>query len=236
MVQTGSTSSRFDLRHAVFVVVLLALSACATRGGPVPYNVSNFTAPDAPVVPNAGDYHVGPADVVTVAVFNVPEFSGDFSVDDLGRIKMPLIGEVSVAGMTPDEISADLGRRLSATYLRSPSVQVQMKSAASKHITVDGSVAAPGIYTIAGKMSLVQAIAQAKGTVEGANPRRTVIFRTINGQRMAAAFDLTDIRRGIMPNPDVYPDDVVVVDGTKNAKLFQSALQTIPIIGLFTRF
>lgn len=237
MVQTGFTSPGMKLRCVALLVATLVLSACASKGGPVPYNVANFNAPDAPVLPQGtGDYHIGPADVLSVVVFNVPEFSGDFPVDELGRIKVPLIGEVAVAGKTPDETATDLGKRLSATYLKTPSVQVQVKSASSKHITVDGAVGAPGIYTIAGRMNLLQVIAQAKGTTDTANPRRTVIFRTIGGQRMAAAFDLTDIRRGVSPSPEVYPDDVVIVDGTKNGKLLQTALTTIPIIGLFSRF
>ena len=45
-------------------------------------------------------------------------------------------------------------------------------------------------------------------------PRRVAVFRTIGGQRQAAAFDLTAIRRGQAPDPQIYPGDIIVVDGS----------------------
>lgn len=224
------------LARIAAVSSLLFLSACAGRGGTVPYNVQNFGAPDPVKIEAVEDYRVGPSDVLFVNVFGVSEYTGDYTVDSLGRIQMPLVGGVAVAGRTPDEVAALVTKTLGESYLRSPKVQVQIKTAASQRVTVDGSVGAPGVYPIAGKTTLVQAIALARGTNENANPRRTVIFRTVNGQRMAAAFDLTDIRRGESPDPDVFANDIIVVDGSSTRKNLQTAISAIPIIGLFTQF
>ena len=54
-------------------------------------------------------------------------------------------------------------------------------------------------------MTLIQAVALARGTREDANARRVAVFRTIGGQRQAAAFDLTAIRRGQAPDPQDLP-------------------------------
>lgn len=225
------------LAHIAAVCSLLLLSACLERrGGTVPYNVQNFGAPDSVKIETVEDYRIGPSDVLFVSVFGVAEYTGDFTVDSLGRIQMPLVGGIPVSGRTADEVATLVTKTLGESYLRSPKVQVQIKTAASQRVTIDGSVGAPGVYPIAGRTTLVQAIAMARGTAETANPRRTVIFRTINGQRMAAAFDLTDIRRGESPDPDVFANDIIVVDGSSTRKNLQTAISTIPIIGLFAQF
>ncbi len=219
------------------VFAALAVSACSTRGGPVPYDVQNFNPPDAPKpIDVSQDYHVAAQDVVTVSVYNVPEFSGDFTVDNLGRLHMPLLGAVAVQGLTSDEIAAEITKQLGSTYVQNPKVQIAVKELAGRRITVDGSVSQPGVYPIAGDISLIQSIAMARGTTDDANPRRVVVFRTINGQRMAAAFDLTDIRRGLKPDPIIYQNDIIVVDGSKTRKIFRDSLTTIPLLGLFARF
>ena len=85
-------------------------------------------------------------------------------------------------------------------------------------------------------MSLIQAVAMAKGTTEEANPRRVAVFRTIQGQRQAAAFDLTQIRRGQAADPQIYPGDVIVVDGSSIKALQKQILQNLPLFSIFRPF
>jgi polysaccharide export outer membrane protein len=220
------------------VLSIAALAACAgTRGGPVPYDVKNFGAPDLPVaIASTSDYHLGPSDVLSVTVFGVSEFSGDYTVDSLGRIKLPLVGDVAVLGQTSDQVAVALKTKLQATYLRNPEVQVVLKTALSQRITVDGSVTQPGVYPLAGDTSLLQSLAMAKGVTVDANPRRVVIFRTLNGQRTAAAFDLKDIRRGKQPDPRVFGNDIIVVDGNSASATFKNFISTVPLLTLFRPF
>ena len=82
-------------------------------------------------------------------------------------------------------------------------------------------------------MTLIQAIALARGTREDSNPRRVAVFRTVGGQRQAAAFDLTDIRRGQAPDPRIYPGDIVVVDGSSIKEIQKQIFQTVPLLGMF---
>jgi polysaccharide export outer membrane protein len=68
---------------------------------------------------------------------------------------------------------------------------------------------------------------------EDANARRVAIFRTINGKREAAAFDLVSIRRGEAEDPSVYPGDVIIVDGSSVKDLQKRLLQSIPLLAIF---
>jgi polysaccharide export outer membrane protein len=125
---------------------------------------------------------------------------------------------------------------LGAKYLQHPDVSVSIKSSSTRNVTIDGSVKAAGVFPVTGPLTLVQAIALAHGTDENANPHRVAVFRTIKGERMAAAFDLTSIRRGQAEDPRVFAGDIIVVDGSKVKSTWQSILQALPLLAIFRPF
>ena len=223
---------------ALCLAAVLMLGGCADkRGGTIPYGVAKFNAPDPVTAVTAENaYRTGPGDTVTIAVMRVPDLSGDAMIDPTGDITMPLIGKVPAIGKTTDQIASEITARLSAKYLQNPEVRVALKASSSQRITVDGSVAAPGIYPIAGATTLLQAIALAKGTTADANSRKVAVFRTIAGQRQAAAFDLTDIRRGKAEDPEIFGNDIIVVDGSSSKAALKNVLQTLPLISIFRPF
>ena len=220
------------------LAVALLLGGCADRrGGTIPYDVAKFNAPDpVTAVTPENAYRTGPGDTVTIVVMRVPDLSGDAVVDPTGDITMPLIGKVPAMGKTTDQLASEITGRLSAKYLQNPEVRVALKASLGQRITVDGAVNGPGVYSIAGSTTLLQAIALAKGTTADANSRKVAIFRTIAGQRQAAAFDLTDIRRGKAADPDVFGNDIVVVDGSSSKAALKNVLQTLPLISIFRPF
>lgn len=221
-------------RMAVIGFALLLAACASTRGGTISYDSTNFGAPDAPKIVAVDDtYKLAPLDTVSVMVFQVADLSRDYDVDQSGRITMPLLGRVDAVGLSTTELATVIGHRLDEKYLRNPSVTVSLKSSASRVVTVDGSVRQPGIYPATGALTLIQAIALARGTDDLANPRRVAIFRTIGGKRMAAAFDLTSIRRGEMKDPEVYPGDTVVVDGSGVKKTQRDLMQSLPLASIF---
>ena len=212
----------------------LLVSGCASRGGTVPYDRQDFGPPDVEtlqVPPSA--QRIGPLDKLTVSVFQVPDLSGEFTVDGSGQMLFPLLGNLQAAGKTPPELAQDIAARLRDGYLQAPNVQVGIKEAIEQTITIEGAVREPGVVPIKGTTSLLQAIALGRGTSEDANPARVVVFRNIGGQRMAAAFDLRAIRRAESPDPVIYGNDIVVVQGNANRALFRDIVSTIPILGIF---
>ena len=212
----------------------LLLAACVDRaGGPIPYNVQ-LAAPDAPVVaPLETGYRIAPMDTVTVKVFKSQDLSGDYQVDLAGNISMPLIGEVPAANLTTAQLDDKLTAALGQKYFEHPDVSVGIKSSTRRSVTVDGAVKQAGTFPIAGGTSLMQAVALAGGTTEDANARRVAVFRNISGQRQAAAFDLTAIRRGQAKDPEIYPGDIVVVDGSAVKQGFKKFVQSIPLLAIF---
>jgi polysaccharide export outer membrane protein len=240
-VTTGLMAEQDVFRHHSLLLLALAIAAFAllggctgTRGGPVPYNVTNFGEPDSPVVATVdADYRLAPADTVQVSVFQVQDLSGQFEVDLLGNISMPLIGTLKAADLTTRELDAEITKALGQKYLQNPDVSVALKSSARRNVTVDGSVATPGMYPINGPTTLVQAIALAHGVSPDSNPHRVAIFRTIDGKRMGAAFDLYSIRKGQMEDPEVFSGDIIVVDGSKVRQIQNQVLMSLPIIGMF---
>lgn len=236
LISHGNLRSR---RHgaAALAVLAMTLAGCGnSRGGSIPYDVQ-LAAPDAPqAAALEANYRIATLDTLRVNVFNVPDLSGEFQVDLIGNISMPLIGNVSAIGLTTDELEERLAQRLGERYLNNPDVTVGVQSSTSRVVTVDGSVRQPGAHPIPGQSTLLQAVAMAGGPDQDANPRRVYIFRTIDGQRMHAAFDLTSIRRGEAEDPVVYRGDIIIVDGSRFRAIQRDILTTLPIFTLFRPF
>jgi len=210
------------------------LQACAdTRGGSIPYD-KVLAAPDEVRFQTLeSNYRIAPMDKLAVKVFKMDDLSGDYDVDLAGNISLPLIGQVQAANLTTAQLDDQLTQKLGAKYLEHPDVSVAIKASTAHVVTVDGAVREGGSFNVAGPISLIQAVAMAKGTSEDANARRVAVFRTIGGQRQAAAFDLTAIRRGQSPDPQIYPGDIVVVDGSSVKATQKAILQSIPLLSIF---
>ena len=236
IVGIGTKKSRRFFLPAV--IVALASAGCTdSRGGPIPYNVSDFGVPDSPaLVPLEAGYKIAPMDRLTIKVFKMPDLSGDYEVDLAGNISMPLIGEFRAYDLTTAQLDDELTTRLGAKYLENPDVSVGIKESMRRNVTVDGAVARSGSYPVGGPMTLMQAVAAAGGAREDANIRRVAIFRTISGQRQAAAFDLASIRRGESQDPQVYAGDIVVVDGSAIKAAQKQIFQGFPLLSIFRPF
>lgn len=195
---------------------------------------SNLPAPDEQ---ESGldlvEYRIGPTDVIAVSVFNAEELETEGMVDSGGNFLLPLIGSVRAGGKTPSELSATIADELRGRFIKEPQVVVNVKEARARTVTVDGAVRQPGIYPVVGKMSLQQAIATARGLSDIADTDTVILFRTIDGQKMAALFDLKDIRSGRVSDPQVYGRDVVVVGESSTRRFLKDTQSTLPI---FSRF
>jgi len=213
---------------------VVLVSACAdTRGGTIPYD-KVLAAPDEVRFQTLeSNYRIAPMDKLAVKVFKMDDLSGDYDVDLAGNISLPLIGQVQAANLTTAQLDEQLTQKLGAKFLEHPDVSVAIKASTAHVVTIDGAVREGGSFNVAGPISLIQAVAMAKGTTEDANARRVAVFRTIGGQRQAAAFDLTAIRRGQSPDPQIFPGDIVVVDGSSVKATQRAILQTIPLLSIF---
>jgi polysaccharide export outer membrane protein len=212
---------------------LALLTAACAAGSTSNVTYGALPLPDTTLVMDRPDLRVAPLDVVDIRVFGVEDFDGSYTVDPNGRIKFPLIGMIDAQGYTIFELASRIENGLREKYLRDPQVTASISDASGQQVTVEGSVVKPGMYPVRGRLTLLQAIAVSGGPTRGADPRRVVIFRTIEGKRMAAAFDLLRIRGGEVEDPVVYGNDVVVMDGSELQEGYDEFLRSIPLLGLF---
>ena len=227
-------------RRCLFLISIagsVLLTGCAdTRGGTIPYD-RPFAAPaEVKFQTLETNYKIAPMDKLAIKVFKMDDLSGDYDVDLAGNISLPLIGQIEAANLTTAQLDDQLTQKLGAKYLEHPDVSVAIKSSTAHVVTVDGAVREGGSFPVGGPISLIQAVAMAKGTTEDANARRVAVFRTISGQRQAAAFDLTSIRRGQSPDPQIYPGDIVVVNGSSIKAAQKQILQSFPLLSIFRPF
>lgn len=225
---------RFQL---VFLICTVAVSGCAGRLRPensarlIVTSEAALPAPDrtdliAPDRPSL----IGPFDTLSIEVFNVPELTREVQVDASGRISVPLVGPLDVTGKTSSELAREIDNKLRGRYIRDPQVIVNLKGSVSQVVTVDGSVTEPGLYPVSNQMTLMRAIASAKGATEFASLGDVVILRTVNGQAMAGLYNLSAIRAGAYGDPIIYANDVVIVGDSPTRRLFKDVLTVAPLL------
>lgn len=207
--------------HSVSPTVLTGQQAISTTG------ISNFQM-------TPGTYLIGPADELKVDVLYEPEISLEPTrVDTNGDIQVALIGRVHAAGKSATELSQEIQDRLGARFLRNPRVVVGITDYARQNVTVEGEVEQPGVYRVQGTSSLLQALALARGPRRVAKLDDVFVFRTVNGQRLAARFDLRRIRYGYEPDPLILGGDKVVVGYSEIKGLLHTLVRSGAASGSF---
>jgi polysaccharide export outer membrane protein len=218
------------------LLTVLTLASCAS---PDLINTGNvaIATPDTLPPPSVTDltdggrpHYVGPFDEISVDVLGLPELSRQVRVDASGHVALPLAGSIDVTAKSPEELATIIEGRLRDTYVKNPRVSVAITETVSQTITVDGEVRAPGMYPVLGRMTLMRAIASAQGTSDIAQTSHVVVFRQVNGQQMAALYDLRAIRLGAYQDPLVYTNDVVVVGESNARRLFPQILQAAGLL------
>lgn len=179
----------------------------------------------------ASDYQIGVKDSLAIDVFDVPTLSQTVEVDNTGNINLPLIGQVQAAGLTPHQLSQSIASALSAKYMKDPIVTISVKDAASKKVTVDGSVVQPGLYEITPGTTLTQAVALAHGPDQVADIHHVAIVRGQGAARTITVFDLDEIHDGKTVDPVVEPNDAVVVDTSGTRKFVRDFGSVISVLG-----
>jgi polysaccharide export outer membrane protein len=109
------------------------------------------------------DYRIGKDDLIEVSVFEAPELGGASRVTATGKVTLPLVGAVDVAGHTVREVEEAVEQALKEKYVNDPHVTVFLREYASQPVSVIGAIRSPGIYQIKGEKSLLDMLAMAQG-------------------------------------------------------------------------
>lgn len=143
---------------------------------------------------------------------------------------MPLVGTVDARGATAGELAKSIESALRGRYVRNPEVTINIKSSVSQVVTIDGQVVEPGLYPVTNQMTLLRAVASARGLSEFARLNDVVILRTVEGQRMAGLYNIDAIRRGVYDDPPIFANDVVVVGDSPQRRLFKDFIAVTPLL------
>jgi polysaccharide export outer membrane protein len=196
---------------------------------------------DRLLVPNPPPYKIGSGDILSIVVWDHPELAGGltasgnsdpvtaasasavpqgFAVDHQGRIQFPLVGMLSMEGLTEEQARALLTSRL-AKYLAHPNITLRVQAYRSKRVYIDGEVKSPGLQAINDiPMTLVEALNRAGGLLPTADQSRIALER---GQQRYTVNLRELVQKGVNPGLVMLaPGDVVRVHSRDESKVFVS--------------
>ncbi|WP_114207188.1 polysaccharide biosynthesis/export family protein [Acidisarcina polymorpha] len=175
-----------------------------------PGTQQSVTLQARPTVPVGPDYRIGAGDVLRVSVFEEPQFSTSAVVRPDGKISIPLISDLPVAGMTPDAAQRQLAEQLSR-FIKHPRVTVIIEEIHSRIVYVTGEVQHPGAYPLISPMNVVQLIARAGGPTEFAKRKEVYVLHQEGGVRIKVNYQMVLAGKHLEENIGLIPGDTVVV-------------------------
>lgn len=158
-------------------------------------------------------YTIGPKDLLTISVFEVPELNITVRVSEDGTITLPLLGQIKVEGLTRSDLERKLAALLEKNYLKNAQVTIFIKEYQSKRVSVIGAVKSPGNYELIGKQTLLQMLSTAGGLTEEASDRIIVIRQYSDGRSKSLIIDLEELMLKGNPklNIPIYASDIINV-------------------------
>lgn len=192
----------------VALLTSVVLVGCASGA------IDSSTIGDTPSSP-FNEYRIGPADVLSIYVREQPEMTRTVTVRPDGVISMPLLGDLSVSGLTPLQLRDILVTGLRRYVQVLPEeITVGVEEIHSYAVSVLGAVRLPGRFEFKGPVTVLDVIAQAGGMTEfAASSRITILRQDANGDRQRIRFNYADV---LSPRLDpsqlnIFPGDIVVV-------------------------
>lgn len=211
-------------RLAALTALLIVLQGCKSSGGvtgltdeaPTPASTSDArTVPTVKGIPPdpgpAAIPRISEGDLLQLEVFQAPEMSTKERVMASGEIFLPLIGAIKVAGLTQEEAEQLITRKLSENYLQNPQVNIFVEESASQKITVVGDLNQPGVFPLKGSMTLMEAIAQARGVKNTAKDEAVIFRKTEREGIRGYIIDLDAVQDGTTPDPLLVGGDTIHV-------------------------
>jgi polysaccharide biosynthesis/export protein len=205
--------------HAVLMgVVLLGVVTSAQTKQPAPAVQAAPPAAAAAAAPRPTDpvvppgYVIGTDDVLSIVYWKDKDMSSDAQVRPDGRIALPLINEVHVAGLTPEQLRLRLTEE-SKKYMEDANITVVVRQINSRKVFITGEVSKPGPYPLTAATTVMQLISMAGGLREYADSKNIMIMRTVDGKPSSLKFNYKELIAGknLQQNIELKPGDTVVV-------------------------
>ncbi|HVO33327.1 MAG TPA: polysaccharide biosynthesis/export family protein [Elusimicrobiota bacterium] len=148
-----------------------------------------MTMPASPIKASGSIIQAG--DMLYVTVYPAEELSRDLTVDQNGKIFVPLVGTVEAAGSTPETLAHKLTGLL-AQYVTNPKVDVLVRQFSAAQVSLLGQVRNPGSYPFKPNLRLMDLVSMAGGFMTTADKRQIRIYRGSGASRKVSFFDVSD--------------------------------------------
>jgi polysaccharide biosynthesis/export protein len=185
------------LRSGLWILLIAAALAAQDHGG-------------GAITP---EYQIGEGDLLQISVWGEPSASvPSVVVRPDGKISMPLLKDVPVAGLTPAEVETLITTRL-ADIIKSANVTVIVAQINSKKIYLLGAVKKEGPVSYTYRMTVMQALSEAGGLTDYAKRKKIYVMRAQNAKEVRLPFDYDAVVKGehMEMNVALLPGDTVVV-------------------------
>jgi polysaccharide biosynthesis/export protein VpsN len=193
-------------RNAVGAVLCILACLTVACGASTPVRAPALAAPTERNV-------LAPGDVFTLEIAGEKDLPREYQVASDGTVDFPYLHTIHVADLEAQEVARLVRERLiEAKVLLDPSVVVQFREFASRHVTLLGQVAKPGSFQLVPGMSLIQAISQAGGLTAVANSDHVNLTRkTAKGQQQTVIVSVDAITEGKAPDIPLQAGDQIYV-------------------------
>ena len=168
-------------------------------------------------VPAPGEnslYRIRSGDVLEVKVYQEEDLNSRSRVDEEGTVVLPLIGRITVRGLTTEAARLGISNRYEADYLNHPQVTVLVNEFAPRRFVMMGQVSRPGVYEIPSseRLNLLQAIAMAGGYTKIADPTKVRVRRASEKGEEVLRFNAKALAAGGGGEvPAVLADDNITI-------------------------
>lgn len=187
--------------RVLFLLLVLLLPAC---GG--------AQTSHAELAPPTQHTTLGPGDLFQLEIVGEKDLPKEYQVAADGSVTVPYIQTFHVAGLEPQEVAAEVRRRLiEGKILNDPSVVVTVKEYRSKMVNLLGQVQRPGSLPLVPGMTLIQAISQSGGFTSIAHTTRVNLTRTNDGKAKSVVVNAEEIYEGEAPDIPLQPGDRIYV-------------------------
>lgn len=204
--QRSSTTMLKNYKSILIIFALAILSSCSSiKSEPLPISTIDHDTP----------YLIGPGDELQIFVWRNADLSTNVTVRPDGRISSPLIDDLSVSGLKPNDISA-LIEDILAKYIRNPEVSIIVsgfQGTTSQQVKIIGNATNPKVLSFKKGMTLLDVMISVNGLTDFADGDNAQLIRTINGeQKQFTVFLDSLIRKGdISKNRNIQPGDTIII-------------------------
>ena len=208
--------------HRVLVVCAALATVMAVAAGqaagqaPAKPGNSSVASPAPPQIPTGvaapPDYLIGADDVLQIIFWREKDMSVEAAVRPDGKISLPLINEIQAAGLTPEQLRANI-TQAAPKFSEDPTVAVVIKIINSRKVFITGQINKPGPYPLMQPLTVLQLITTAGGVLEFADAENIGIVRTVNGKPTRFRFNYKEVSKGkkLEQNIELKPGDQVIV-------------------------